>query len=168
MISEREIQNLKQSISTLGTELIQQAQDAHGFFTTKTRYAVSYSDQNMRQQVQERLDHAVNILAIANIMAIFEQYILEKYWPIIFADESIILHLKAYRHIRFSAIYGFTMQRAAENHQEFDNIMSSSDPIRGVSEYSQKALKLGETSAYYASEYVRRQYEKAIVRIHQI
>lgn len=168
MLTSSDIQNLKQSIIDLGQELTQQAQDAHGFFTTKTRYAVSYQDLATRQRVQEKLDHAVAMLAIANIMAIFEKQLPKKFWTTIFQDSKITVRLKAYRHIRYSAVNGFTGSRAKEHRADFDKVMSGTNALRGIKLHTDQIILLDETAANFAFEFIRRQYERAIVKIHQI
>lgn len=168
MLSAAEITNLKQSTILLGQELLQQAQDAHGFFTTKTRHAVGYSDPATRQRVQENLDHAVAALAIANIMAIFENRLPKKYWVTIFQDSKVTVRLKAYRHIRYSTIHGFTHSRADENKLDFDKIMSGENPLRGIRSYSDDEVFLEETAANFAFEFIQRQFNVAIVKIHEL
>ena len=168
MLSQTEKQTLKQSINDLGRELMQQAQDAHGFFTTKTRHAVSYSDLATRQDVQNKLDHAVALLAIANLMAVFEDHLPKKYWTKVLHDSAVTMRLKAYRHIRFSAISGFTGSRAKYNKSDFDKVMASSSPLRGVRSYDNCSVFLDEQAASIAFAFVNQIYSQAIVKIHHI
>ena len=73
MCEESEItQELFEKVQNLTSEFQPLAQGAFGFFTTKTRYAVSYNDPEIRNKVQDELDHAVALLAIAHLMTIFE------------------------------------------------------------------------------------------------
>ena len=73
MPEELEItQELFEKVQNLTSELQPLLQGAFGFFTTKTRYAVSYQDIEVRKKVQDELDHAVALLAIAHVMTIFE------------------------------------------------------------------------------------------------
>lgn len=168
MLTLSEKQFLRQSVTDLGRELLQQAQDAHGFFTTKTRYAIGYSDPVARQQVQEKLDHAVALLAIANIMAIFEDRLPRKYWTKIFQEPAITVRLKAYRHIRFSAINGFIGTRASENKLDFDKTMSGNSPLRGVRSYDDESVFLDESAASFALSFLNEAYSKAVVKVHQL
>lgn len=159
---------LRESIIDLGRELMQQAQDAHGFFTTKTRYAISYPDPAKTKDVQLKLDHAVALLAIANIMAIFEDRIPKKYWTKILNDPSTTTRLKAYRHIRFSAINGFVGTRANENTIDFNKVMAGGDPLQGVLSFDGETVFLNEQAANHAITFVTQAYQKVVVKIHQL
>jgi len=94
-ITAAEKTTLIASLSELGQELMQQAQGAQGNLLSKTRHADSISDPAIRLDVQKKLDHAVNLLAIANLMAIFEDHLPKKYWATVFRSPSLAKELRA-------------------------------------------------------------------------
>lgn len=166
MLTTSEKQYLQRSVIDLGRDLMQQAQDAHGFFTTKTRFAVSYSDTAQRQKVQEKLDHAVALLAVANIMAIFEKHLPKKYWTKVFQDPATTKKLRAYRHVRLCAVNGFTGERAIENTKDFDKQMASDEKLLGITSFSSSELMLDETAANHAFQFIRGLYDRAVIKVH--
>ena len=96
MTEEIEVtQELYDKVVALTGELQPLSQGAFGFFTTKTRHAVSYQDIETRNKVQGELDHAVSLLAIAHAMTIFEDSFPSIYWEEIIEDTEIFNKLKA-------------------------------------------------------------------------
>jgi hypothetical protein len=91
--------SLSSGLTTLGQELVTQNQDALGWLCSQTRNAVTYSDPLARQRVQSNLDHAVGLLCVAHIMALFEKYLPYNYWPELLNQDEL-QRLIAYRHIR--------------------------------------------------------------------
>ena len=147
---------------------MQQNQDAYGFFTTKTRHAVSYQNLAVRQEVQNKLDHAVALLATSNVMAIFESFFPRKYWSPVLRSPASTTRLRALRHLRFAAIHGFTGLRPNENRRDFNRVMSSADPLPGVRSFTADRVELELESASHALAFTRRQYELAICRVERM
>lgn len=149
------------------SELQQQSQDAFGFFSTKTRHAVGYSDPIKRKEVQEKLDHAVGLLAVAHVMALFEDSFPQEYWTDIIDDDSNYKTLMAYRHVRHCAANGFTGKRPDEDHEFFDEIMNSESPLRGVDSFESDELFLEESVGNYAHTFLSGLMNKIIVELHK-
>ena len=104
MLNQTEKTALLASLSALGQGLIQQAHDAQGQLLSKTQHAVSISDPQVRQSVQSKLDHSVNLIAIANVMAIFEHHFPRRYWVKVYKDPTLTKQLRAFRHMQHCAI----------------------------------------------------------------
>lgn len=168
MITPTEKTQLMASMNVLGQELIQQAQQAHGNLMSKTQHAVSISDPQIRQQVQDKLDHAVNLLAIANVMAIFERHLPKEYWARAYRDPTITKQLRAFRHIRFCAANGFTGLRASENKTDFDKEYLAGDLPNWISSCNQHELFVKSGAAEFVFQVIRRAWERGIVAIHSM
>lgn len=163
-----EIALLKAGLSKLGQELVGEAHHLQAYFLQKTRHAVSYPDKDYREKVQAKLDHSATVFAIANQMAAFESLFPKRFWTKILRDANVTVRLKAYRHIRFSAINGFTGNRASENRVDFDKIMSSSSPLLGVIEHDNEKFVLNLDAVHHFQPFVHKQWERAVVRVHQL
>lgn len=135
--------NLLQDIVDLNSKLIQEHQEAHGHFCTNTRNAVSISDPVARERIQADLNHGVGLFCAAHTMAIFEKAIPSRFWDKIFEPDDII-RLKALRHIRRCAANGFTGDRVQVDAVEFDTVMASNHPLRGVETFDASQLRLSE------------------------
>lgn len=159
-------QSLSSGLTTLGQELVTQNQDALGWLCSKTRNAVTYSDPQTRQRVQDNLDHAIGLLCVAHIMAVFEKYLPCNYWPALLTQEEL-QRLKAYRHIRNCAANGFTGLRPTADHAEFNTVMASQHPLRGVMEYTDASIFLSPDVLNDLSAFVRRVSNMAIVAAHR-
>jgi len=163
-----EIANLQTGLSVLGQELIQQSQDVYGFFVTKTAYAVTYNDVNKRVEIQQKLDSAVAMFGIANLMTIFEDHFPYRYWAQILSDPKVTVRLKAYRHLRYCAINGILGKRVDIHRGDFNRIMLSDLPVRGVSSYDDDYILLSILAPNYAFSFVREQWSKATVLVANI
>ena len=162
-------QELFEKVQNLTRKLQPLSQGAFGYFTTKTRYAVSYQDVELRNRVQEELDHAVALLSIAHVMTIFEDNFPIQYWEEIINDTEGYDKLKAYKHIRNSTVQGFTGNRSEndEEYEYFDNVMSSDNPIDGVRSFNDKKIFLTESSGNYVHTFITNLTNKIIVEIHK-
>ncbi len=170
MPEELEItQELFEKVQNLTRELQPLSQGAFGFFTTKTRYAVSYNDQEIRNKVQDELDHAVALLAIAHVMTIFEESFSSKYWEEIIDDTENYDSLKAYKHIRNSTVNGFTGYRSIDDdeYNYFNQVMNSDKPLIGVNSFDDKKIFLAESAGNFAHSFITALLNKIIVELHK-
>lgn len=158
--------SLGPGLLVLGKELITQNQDALGWLCSTTRNVVTYSDPATRQRVQRNLDHAVGLLCVAHLMALFEQKFPSIYWPTIL-DPQEVERLGAYRHIRNCAANGFTGARPSADHEAFNAIMNSCHPLRGVLSYTDDAIELSPDVLSDLCVLVREITNRAIVAAHQ-
>lgn len=157
--------SLVHGIITLNT-MIGEHQEAHAIFCTRTRYAVSVQDQVARQRIQADLDHGVGLFCAAHVMAIFEKAIPSKHWDDIFEPDDI-LRLKALRHIRRCAANGFTGDRVQEDAAEFDAVMASGQPLRGVESFDATEIRLSEMIGIDALPILQDLANKAVIKVHQ-
>jgi len=162
-------QELFEKVQTLASELQPLSQGAFGYFTTKTRHAISYQDIEVRNRVQEELDHAVALLAIAHVMTIFEENFPIKYWEEIISDTEDYNKLKAYKHIRNSTVNGFTGNRSKDDdeYSYFNQVMDSDNPIDGVMRFNDEKIFLTESSGNYIHTFITNLMNKIIVEIHK-
>lgn len=161
-------QEVFDKVLNITIELQPLSQGAFGFFTTKTRHAVTYSDPETRKKVQAELDHAVALLAIAHVMTIIEDGFPIQYWEEIVDDVENYSMLKAYKHIRNSTINGLTGNRCDDDEfDHFDKVMSSTNPIRGVASYDNKNILLAESAGNYAHSLLTIIMNKVIVEMHK-
>lgn len=143
-------------------------QGAFGFFTTKTRHAVSYQDLEIREKVQSELDHAVSLLAIAHLMTMFEDSFPFEYWESVINDTEKYNTLKAYKHIRNSTVKGFTGYRSNDDEYDcFDQVMASDNPLKGVKHFDDKKMFLAESSGNYAHSFITELMNEIIVELHK-
>ena len=157
--------NLFQDIVALNTTMITETQEAHGQFCTRTRYAVSVQDQTVRQRIQADLDHGVGLFCAAHVMAIFEKALPSKYWDDIFEPDDLLL-LKALRHIRHCAANGFTGDRVQDDAAEFDTVMASDKPLRGVESFDAAQIRLSEQIGIHALPILQGLANKALIKVH--
>lgn len=152
----------------LSGELQPLLQGAFGFFTTKTRFAVSYQDTDTRNRVQDELDHAVALLAIAHVMTIFEDNFPSSYWEEIINDTEKFDTLKAYKHIRNSTINGFTGSRSNDDeYDHFKQVMNSNNPLRGVKSFDDENFFLTESAGNFAHSFITDLMNKIVVELHK-
>jgi len=158
----KKVQNLTSKLQPL-------SQGAFGFFTTKTRFAIPYQDIETRKKVQDELDHAVALLAIAHVMTIFEDSFPCQYWEEIINDTEKYNILKAYKHIRNSTVNGFTGYRSIndDEYNYFTQVMCSVNPIKGVKSFDDKKIFLAEMSGNFAHSFLTDLMNKIIVELHK-
>lgn len=154
--------SLSPGLLALGQELATQNQDALGWLCSTTRNVVSYSDPQTRQRVQHNLDHAVGLLCVAHSMAVFESGFPNIYWPVLL-DPPEVRRLNAYRHIRCCAANGFTGVRPSDDYADFDLVMASDLPLRGVISHTDKVIVLSLDVLSDLSVLIREVINKAIV-----
>lgn len=136
--------NLQPDLCKLGQALIREHQEVHGHFCTKTRFAAStIQDLAIRERVQADLDHTVGLFCAAHVMAVFEEALPEKHWADIYESDDLQT-LKGLRHIRRCTANGFRGRRATEDAAEFDAVMNSSQPFRGVESFDADNIRLTE------------------------
>jgi len=157
---------LSPGLLVLGQELATQNQDALGWLCSTTRNVVPYSDPEASKRVQRNLDHAVGMLCVAHIMAVFEAGFPGNYWPALLSSHDV-QRLKAYRHVRNCAANGFTGTRPPADYADFDSVMTSSCPLRGVISYTDNSLVLSTDVLSDLCVLVREITNKAIVAAHQ-
>ena len=150
----------------LGNKLMDLAQKAQGNLLSKTQHAVQISDPKTRLEVQESLDHAVNILGIANIMAIFEEHLPKRYWVKVLREPKITKKLRAFRHLRFCANNGFTERRAKENAKDFDAAFLNAGEVAWLAQYDADRIILRTGATQQVYQEVRLAFERAIVAVH--
>lgn len=162
-------QELFEKVQNLTRELQPLSQGAFGFFTTKTRFAVSYQDIEIRNKVQDELDHAVALLAIAHVMTIFENSFPSEFWEEIINDTEKYNILKAYKHIRNSTVNGFTGYRSIDDdeYNYFNQVMSSSNPLQGIKSYDEKNILLDESAGNFAHSFITELMNIIIVELHR-
>ncbi|MEH6504373.1 MAG: hypothetical protein V7682_10795 [Cycloclasticus sp.] len=170
MTEELEVtQELFNKVVNLTGELQPLSQGAFGFFTTKTRHAVSYQDLEVRKKVQGELDHAVALLAIAHVMTIFEDSFSIEYWEEIINDTELFGKLKAYKHIRNSTVNGFTGYRSIgdDEYNYFNQVMNSNSPLKGVEIFDDKNIFLTEGAGNFAHSFITDLMNRIIVELHK-
>ena len=170
MSEELEItQELFNKVLNLTSKLQPLSQGAFGYFTTKTRFAISYQDVETRKKVQDELDHAVALLAIAHVMTIFEDSFPCKYWEEIINDTEKYNMLKAYKHIRNSTVNGFTGYRSSgdKEYGYFTQVMKSNSPIKGVKSFNDEKIFLAESSGNFAHSFITDLMNKIIAELHK-
>jgi len=162
-------QGVFDKVQNLTRELQPLSQGAFGFFTTKTRHAVSYNDPEIRKKVQDELDHAVALLAIAHVMTIFEDSLPSNYWEEIIDDPETYNILKAYKHIRNSTVNGFTGCRSKDDDEYncFNQVMNSSNPLKGVKSFNDDKIFLAESAGNYSHTFIANLMNKIIVEVHK-
>lgn len=168
MLNQNEKTTLLASLNALGQDLMQQAHDAQGQLLSRTQHAVSISDPQIRQSVQFKLDHSVNLLAIANIMAIFENHFPRRYWVKVYNDPKLTKQLRAFRHMQHCAVYGFTGVRASDNRFDFDHMFTPSSKPNWIAKLSADELILNNGAAAHVFQAVRTAWERGIVAVHQM
>ena len=155
------------AVSFMG-ELQPMLQGAFGFFTTKTRNAVTYEDPLIREKVQNELDHAVSLLAIAHLMTKFEDGFPFELWVSIINDPEKLNILNAYKHISNSAIKGFSGYRLRDAEFEcFNQVMTSENPLKGIKFYDDNKIFLAEAAGNYAHTFITDIMNKIIVELHK-
>jgi hypothetical protein len=154
--------NLHGDILNLMQILIGERQEAHAFFATKTRYAVGFSDPAERQRVQADLDHGVGLFCAAHAMALFEKKLPSRHWADIF-DQHDLQRLKALRHLRRCAAKGFSGDRVPEDSAEFDAVMASSNPLRGVESFTADEIRLSSLIGINEMPFLQQMGNKALV-----
>ena len=166
LVITRELFN---KVQKLTGELQPLLQGAFGFFSTKTRHAVSYEDPDTRKKVQDELDHAVALLAIAHVMTIFEDSFPNKYWEEIINDAENYNIIKAYKHIRNSTVKGFTGYRSNddEEYDYFNQVMNSNNPLKGVKSFDDKKIFLAESAGIFAHSFISGLMNEIIVELHK-
>jgi len=157
---------LLQDISALNTKMITEIQEAHGHFCTRTRYAVSVQDPIARQRIQADLDHGVGLFCAAHVMATFEKALPSEHWNDIFEPDDVLL-LKALRHIRRCAANGFTGDRVQDDAMEFDVVMASSQPLRGIMSFDSNHIRLSEQVGINALPILQGLANKALIEVYQ-
>jgi hypothetical protein len=135
--------SLAPGLQVLGQEIATQNQDAFGWLCSTTRNVVTYADPATRQRVQRNLDHAVGLLCVAHMMAVFEAGFPCNYWPALLSSHDV-QRLNAYRHIRNCAANGFTGDRPQADHADFGSVMTSNSPLRGVISYTHDTIVLSQ------------------------
>lgn len=162
-------QELFDKVQNLTRELQPLLQGAFGYFTTKTRHAVSYNDPEIRTKVQDELDHAVALLAIAHVMTIFEDSFPSNYWEEIINDTEKYNILKAYKHIRNSTVNGFTGYRSKDDDEYicFNEVMYSNNPLKGVKSFNDEKIFLAESAGNYTHTFITDLMNKIIVEVHK-
>jgi len=162
-------QEIFNKVQNLTSKLQPLSQGAFGYFTTKTRFAISYQDVETRKKVQDELDHAVALLAIAHVMTIFEDSFPYQYWEEIINDTEKYNTLKAYKHIRNSTVNGFTSYRSIgdDEYSYFTQVMESNSPIEGVKSFDDKKIFLAERSGNFAHSFITDLMNKIIVELHK-
>lgn len=158
--------HLLQDITDLNTKIITETQGALVQFCTRTRYAVSVQDQAARKRIQADLDHGVGLFCAAHVMAIFEKALPSEHWDDIFEPDDVIL-LKALRHIRRCAANGFTGDRVQDDAVEFDAVMASGRPLRGVESFDAAQIRLSEMIGFDAFPILQGLANKALIEVHQ-
>lgn len=158
--------NLLQDIIALNTTMITETQEAHGQFCTRTRYAVSVQDQAARKRIQADLDHGVGLFCAAHVMAIFEKALPSKHWDDIFEPDDL-QRLKALRHIRRCAANGFTGDRCQDDAAEFDAVMASGQPLRGVEDFDATQIRLSERIGIDALPILQGLANTALIKVSQ-
>ena len=156
--------NLSTDIIALNTKLIRETQEAHGQFCTKTRHAVLVSDPVARKRIQSDLDHGVGLFCAAHVMSMFEKAIPSKYWQDIYDPDDLQL-LKALRHIRLCAASGFSGDRVQDDALEFDAVMTSSQPLRGVVTFDADKIRFSERVGIDVVPILQSLANKALIKI---
>lgn len=160
-------QEIFEKVQNFTGELQPMLQGAYGFFTTKTRHAVSYQDLEVREKVQSELDHAVSLLAIAHLMTKFEDSFPIEFWESIIDDAEEYNKLKAYKHIRTSTKNGFTGYRSEDAEFEyFNQVMGSNNPLNGIKHFDDNKIFLAESAGNYAHTFITGLMNKIIVELH--
>ena len=108
-------------------------QKEYGHLVTATRNAVHFpNNPEASKEVQHSLNELVKRMAIVYLFAIFDAYRTDEITKQITPDE--MQRMRAFRHIRNSAAHGKLFERAPDCkwRQDFEDVMSSSDPFTGV------------------------------------
>lgn len=145
------------------------SQGAFGFFSTQTRHAVSYQNLEIRERVQNELDHAVALLGIAHVMSIFEENFPNTYWDEIITDQDSLNKLKAYKHIRNITVNGFTGKRTMDDNEYdfFNEVMNSEKPLQGVKSFSDEKVLLTESAGIFAHTFISDITNTIVVEVHR-
>lgn len=156
---------LTPGLLALGQDVVRQNQDALAWLCSGVRNVVTYSDPEIRNTVQRRLDHSVGMLCVAQIMTDFENGFPSVYWSAILS-ESEIQRLKAYRHIRACISNGISGTRVSTDYSEFDLVMVENG-LRGVVNYDKNSFVLSQDVLNDLCILVRTLVDRAIVASHQ-
>ncbi len=164
-MAESDRETLRQQLAKLGQTLGSETQSANAHLATRCRNAISYSDPDTRQRIQSDLNHAVGLFSVAHVMTVLELGFPPHCWDELL-DQEDILTLHALQHLRASAGNGLSGLRAKECHEQFDAVMASKDPIRGVKSFDNAKVRLEEQVGMYAATTLQQIVNKALVRAH--
>jgi len=129
---------LEMAASKVITELDKQNREL-GWILSSTRFVEGYEGQvELREELQARMDHAIGGMSIVYLFALLETYIGREYWDTV--NESMKDKIYAYYHIRNTMAHGFDGKRAERYVDEFDRVMNSENPIRGVVDYDNNTI----------------------------
>lgn len=142
--------NLLQDLLELLAALDGMSQRELGWLYSSSRYAVTYSDPQVRVETQTRLDHCVGGLSVVYLFAMFEECVPYTDWSkYVWPDYERVL---AFRHIRHSVAHGFDGRRAKTHSKNFDIIMSSLHPIEAIASWSCSHLSLNSSAGLQLQE----------------
>jgi len=139
MLLQEEELNL--AVSKVLKAVSNQNQNEIGWIYSATRNVVSYNAvPEHNEKIQKRVDHAVGGLAVLYFFSILENYISRKHWE--YARCDLRKRMEAFLHIRNTIAHGFNGHRAERYTDQFNDVMKSDNPIRGVKSYDAEYIKL--------------------------
>ena len=155
--------NLQQDLIKLSSILVNLNQYELGWLYSETGHVAGKHKPEVREEIQRRLDHAVGGMSVVYLFALFETYFPKSEWRII--EPSDLERLHAFRHIRHSAAHGFEGARATTHATDFDNVMSSNNPIRSVKNYDVNNISLHRDAGIDLREFLEFITKKYLVRV---
>lgn len=123
-------------------------------------------DPAARERLQAEISHTVGLVCVSHLLTQFEICFPQQYWHQALPPADVE-RLKAYRHIRWTAVEGLGHVRSEEDRSAFDAVMGSSTPIPGVSDYDGRTLKVSSYVQFDLSRFLSDLITTAIVELHR-
>lgn len=140
-----------QELIALHQQLGMQMQGELPVLCTALSNKVAIRDPNIRQTIQDNLNHATGCLSVVYVFALLEnhKFNISNKW----LNEDEKLKCKAWKHLRHSAAHGFDGKRADRYKEEFNEMMNSNDPLQCVEHWDNDSVKVHQLLGFRCLEY---------------
>jgi hypothetical protein len=122
---------------------LESLQGSFGYLLGGAKKLADHAEAAAREKIQGEINEALQGLLIVYLFSMWEEYVpreLEREW----LPEEVYQRLNAYRHIRHTVAHGFDGNRAKKCRVEFEMIMNSDYPFKGVF-WDCDSLKIGQS-----------------------
>ena len=146
----------------LQQKLGKQMQGELPILCTSVAGKVVIENQDIRQEIQDNLNHATGCLSVVYTFPLLEQhkFNISNRW--LEPTEKTIL--KAWKHVRHSAAHGFDRTRASRYRAEFDNTMGSQYPLPCIENWDSTSIKVNSIVGFRCLEYFHNLIPQLIAR----
>lgn len=107
-------------------------QEGLGHLLTSSRNVITYSDPDIRNRVQNNLDHIIEGAGLTYLFALWEEFGLNNIEQQFLLDNELEV-LRAYKHLRHSYSHGIDGARANQNRSHFEAYYNSGGFSNSVS-----------------------------------